>query len=61
MNDAEIYTIQELIKNNPIIQQIKELSDKLREIEHDFNNIRAAICGNTDLIKMVIEDSKKEK
>jgi len=59
MNKYQIEHIERMLI--PLTDQIKELSKKIKDIDHDFNNVRMAVRANTDLIKLVIKEFKKEK
>jgi len=59
MNKYQIEHIERMLE--PLSEQIESLSKKIRDIEHDFNNIRMAIRANTDLVKLAIKEFKKEK
>ena len=58
VNNAEIYAVQELIKNYP---KISELSNRIEEIDHELNNIRTAVDGNVDLMKIVLKEIRDIK
>ena len=55
MNDAEIYAIQEFIKNDP---KIKELSDKIKRIDHELNNIKMDVTNSVSLMTILLDKLK---
>lgn len=55
MNNAEIYAVQELIKNNP---KISELSKSIEEIEHDIANLKMGVTNTAELMKIVMDKLK---
>lgn len=55
MNNADIYAVQELIKNDP---GISELSKRIEEVEHDMANLKMGVTNTAELMKIVMDKLK---
>ena len=52
MNNADIYAVQELIKNAP---GTLELSNQIKKNEHDINNLKMSVMNSSSIVKIIME------
>jgi predicted nucleic acid-binding Zn-ribbon protein len=58
MNKYQIEHIERMLI--PLTDKIESLSKKIKDINHDFNNIRQSVQSNTELIRLVMKKSKEK-
>ena len=57
MNRYDVEHVKRML--SPLLDEIESLSEKIKKLNHDFNNIRTVLSADRDLAKISFDEISK--